>query len=76
MTRESLSFYLLPDWLERTLSDSKPTPKVVSLVNPGNPSGTNLPEPLLKRISDICKDAGCWLIIDNTYESVPPHLMI
>ncbi|KAG2324552.1 hypothetical protein Bca52824_007280 [Brassica carinata] len=56
------------DWLERTLSDSKPTPKVVALVNPGNPSGTNVPASLLKRISDICKDAGCWLIVDNTYE--------
>ncbi|CAH2067981.1 unnamed protein product [Thlaspi arvense] len=56
------------DWLERTLSESKPTPKVVTVVNPGNPSGTYVPEPLLKRISEICKDAGCWLIVDNTYE--------
>ncbi|CAF2060245.1 hypothetical protein Bca4012_100210 [Brassica carinata] len=66
--RHPHTLYPDADWLERTLSDSKPTPKVVSLVNPGNPSGTNLPESLLKRISDICKDAGCWLIIDNTYE--------
>ncbi|XP_010429976.1 PREDICTED: uncharacterized protein LOC104714344 [Camelina sativa] len=56
------------DWLEKTLSESKPTPKVVTVVNPGNPSGTYVPEPLLKRISQICKDAGCWLIVDNTYE--------
>ncbi|CAN6936729.1 BnaC06g40630D [Brassica napus] len=56
------------DWLERTFSESKPTPKVVTVVNPGNPSGTYVPEPLLKRISKICKDAGCWLIVDNTYE--------
>ncbi|KAJ4909006.1 Pyridoxal phosphate (PLP)-dependent transferases superfamily protein [Raphanus sativus] len=56
------------DWLERTLSESKPTPKVVTVVNPGNPSGTYVPEPLLNRISQICKDAGCWLIVDNTYE--------
>ncbi|KAG5410466.1 hypothetical protein IGI04_006785 [Brassica rapa subsp. trilocularis] len=56
------------DWLEKTLSESKPTPKVVTVVNPGNPSGTYVPEPLLKRISKICKDAGCWLIVDNTYE--------
>ncbi|XP_010532140.1 PREDICTED: uncharacterized protein LOC104808212 [Tarenaya hassleriana] len=56
------------DWLERTLSESKPTPKVVTVVNPGNPSGTYVPEPLLKRISDICSNAGCWLIVDNTYE--------
>ena len=65
LTRES---FFWPDWLEKTLSESKPTPKVVTVVNPGNPSGTYVPEPLLKRISKICKDAGCWLIVDNTYE--------
>ncbi|PSR96843.1 Aspartate aminotransferase [Actinidia chinensis var. chinensis] len=56
------------DWLEKTLREAKPTPKLVTVVNPGNPSGTYIPEPLLKRISDICRDAGCWLVVDNTYE--------
>lgn len=56
------------DWLERTLLHTKPTPKLVTVVNPGNPSGTYIPEPLLKRISDLCKNAGCWLVVDNTYE--------
>ncbi|KAI7736417.1 hypothetical protein M8C21_016090 [Ambrosia artemisiifolia] len=56
------------DWLEKTLRESKPTPKLVTIVNPGNPSGTYIPEPLLKKISDICKNAGCWLVVDNTYE--------
>ncbi|KAK2984894.1 hypothetical protein RJ640_008659 [Escallonia rubra] len=56
------------DWLERTLRETKPTPKLVTVVNPGNPSGTYIPEPLLKRISDICRHAGCWLVVDNTYE--------
>lgn len=55
------------DWLEKTL-ETKPTPKLVSVVNPGNPSGTYIPEPLLKRISDLCKAAGSWLVVDNTYE--------
>ncbi|KAL2927169.1 Aromatic aminotransferase ISS1 [Bienertia sinuspersici] len=55
------------DWLERTLK-ANPPPKVVTVVNPGNPSGTYVPEPLLKRISDLCRDAGSWLIVDNTYE--------
>ena len=36
------------DWLERALSETKPTPKLVSIVNPGNPSGTCIPQPLLK----------------------------
>lgn len=65
---QSDTLYPDADWLERTLSESKPTPKVVTVVNPGNPSGTYVPEPLLKRIAQICKDAGCWLIVDNTYE--------
>ncbi|KAL3511824.1 hypothetical protein ACH5RR_024541 [Cinchona calisaya] len=56
------------DWLEKTLRETKPTPKLVTVVNPGNPSGTYIPEPLLKRISDICRNAGCWLVVDNTYE--------
>ncbi|GAB2269445.1 Katanin p60 ATPase-containing subunit A1 [Dionaea muscipula] len=56
------------DWLEKTLKESKPRPKVVTVVNPGNPSGIHIPEPLLKRISDLCKDSGTWLIVDNTYE--------
>ncbi|CAA2987158.1 aromatic aminotransferase ISS1 [Olea europaea subsp. europaea] len=56
------------DWLERILKDTKPTPKLVSVVNPGNPSGTYIPAPLLQRISDLCRDAGCWLVVDNTYE--------
>lgn len=56
------------DWLEQTLKKTNPPPKVVTVVNPGNPSGTYLPEPLLKRISDLCRDAGSWLIVDNTYE--------
>ncbi|KAK7255307.1 hypothetical protein RIF29_28714 [Crotalaria pallida] len=56
------------DWLEKILSETKPVPKLVTVVNPGNPSGTYIPEPLLKRISDICKNAGSWLLVDNTYE--------
>ena len=24
--------------------------------------------PLLRRISELCKNAGCWLVVDNTYE--------
>ncbi|KAL1292824.1 hypothetical protein HN51_053385 [Arachis hypogaea] len=56
------------DWLERILSETKPVPKLVTVVNPGNPSGTYIPESLLKRISDLCKTAGSWLIVDNTYE--------
>lgn len=61
---------LLPDadWLERVLSETKPAPKLVSITNPGNPTGTCIPDPLLKRISEICRRAGTWLVVDNAYE--------
>ncbi|KAK3010448.1 hypothetical protein RJ639_010657 [Escallonia herrerae] len=61
---------LLPDadWLEEKLSETKPVPKLVSIVNPGNPSGICIPEPLLQRISDICRRASSWLVVDNAYE--------
>ncbi|RVX19730.1 Aromatic aminotransferase ISS1 [Vitis vinifera] len=42
--------------------------KVVSITNPGNPTGTCIPDPLLKRISEICRRAGTWLVVDNAYE--------
>ncbi|KAK9101837.1 hypothetical protein Sjap_019091 [Stephania japonica] len=35
------------DWLKDALS-KKPVPKLVTVVNPGNPSGTHIPESLLK----------------------------
>ncbi|KAG6788908.1 hypothetical protein POTOM_004986 [Populus tomentosa] len=63
-----IDVHLQKNWLERTLSEAKPVPKVVTVVNPGNPSGTYIPDPLLKRISDLCREAGSWLIVDNTYE--------
>uniref|UniRef100_A0A7N1A771 Aminotransferase class I/classII large domain-containing protein n=2 Tax=Kalanchoe fedtschenkoi TaxID=63787 RepID=A0A7N1A771_KALFE len=56
------------DWLEMVLSNTKPVPKLVSVVNPGNPSGTCIPHHLLKRISEICQKAGTWLVVDNAYE--------
>jgi len=34
--------------LEKILSETKPPPKLVTVVNPGNPTGTYIPEPLLK----------------------------
>ncbi|KAJ3701310.1 hypothetical protein LUZ61_005015 [Rhynchospora tenuis] len=58
------------EWLEKTLSQKgdKPVPKLVTVVNPGNPSGVYIPLPTLKRISDICRKAGSWFVVDNTYE--------
>ncbi|XP_057873538.1 aromatic aminotransferase ISS1 isoform X2 [Cryptomeria japonica] len=58
------------DWLEERLSrkGNESVPKLVTIVNPGNPSGSYVPDPLLQRISELCKNAGSWLVVDNTYE--------
>ncbi|ONM29542.1 Pyridoxal phosphate (PLP)-dependent transferase superfamily protein [Zea mays] len=56
------------DWLEKVLKENDPIPKLVTVVNPGNPSGAFIPRPMLERISDLCKNAGAWLVVDNTYE--------
>lgn len=48
------------DWLEKLLKsgDAKQIPKVVSIVNPGNPSGTYVPEPLLKVLVLLVQNLG------------------
>ncbi|KAH7307440.1 hypothetical protein KP509_22G058700 [Ceratopteris richardii] len=63
---------LQPDteWLENVLfpKDGSKTPKLVTVVNPGNPSGMYIPKHLLERISALCSRAGAWFLVDNTYE--------
>ncbi len=41
---------------------------MVTLVNPGNPTGVALPHSFLKEISELTKQYGVWLVVDNTYE--------
>eukprot|EP00299_Pterocystis_sp_00344_P014797 c7351_g1_i2.p1 GENE.c7351_g1_i2~~c7351_g1_i2.p1 ORF type:complete len:409 (+),score=93.18 c7351_g1_i2:115-1227(+) len=58
---------LLPDveWLRNNMTSDV---KMVTIVNPGNPSGTIIPEQTLREISDVCQQHEVWLVIDNTYE--------
>jgi len=42
--------------------------RMVTLVNPGNPSGVALPYSFLKAITELTKEYGVWLVMDNTYE--------
>lgn len=42
--------------------------RMVTLVNPGNPTGISLPHQFLKDIVQLTKEYGVWLIMDNTYE--------
>ncbi|KAL5853311.1 hypothetical protein ACOSQ3_008429 [Xanthoceras sorbifolium] len=81
-TREGLPELRNAPTKKRILFETKPVPKLVSIANPGNPSRTCIPEPLLKgfffsfslcsrlstEILDVCERAGCWLVVDNAYE--------
>jgi hypothetical protein len=42
--------------------------RMVTLVNPGNPSGVTLPGNLVRQAQGLCAAHGCWLVVDNTYE--------
>ena len=42
--------------------------KVVTVVNPGNPTGVSLPRSYLEDIVSLCGQHGVWLVMDNTYE--------
>ncbi len=53
--------------------------KALALVTPNNPTGAVYPPDLLRRLFDICRERGAWLILDETYRdflppgSEPPH---
>ena len=67
----------IPDlnWLRTQLENYKYDNKgngnairMVTLVNPGNPTGVALPYSFLEEITQLTKEYGCWLVMDNTYE--------
>lgn len=62
----------IPDlnWLQNTLDkNSDMTIDMVTIVNPGNPTGVSLSkEDHLQPIVDLCEAHGCWLVLDCTYE--------
>ena len=76
---------LQPDlgFLKQELERRAATPdtkqlKMITLCNPGNPTGVMIPKATLEEASELCKRFGVWLIIDNTYEhfayaDCPPH---
>lgn len=57
------------DWLElRLQQEAGPRIRMVTVVNPCNPTGIMLPKELLSRLSELCSRHGAWLVVDNTYE--------
>lgn len=75
----------MPDveWLEKRLAmDTSEAPRIrlVTVVNPCNPTGVMMSKQHLERISDVCARHNACLIVDNTYENFsyeeeghPPH---
>jgi len=62
-------------WLKETLEQHKTDNdsnsnaiRMVTLVNPGNPTGVALPLEKVKEIVDLCKTYGVWVVLDCTYE--------
>ncbi len=55
-------------WVEQALADPSAALKMIVITNPCNPSGIVVPERTLERIATACASAGCWLVLDNTYE--------
>jgi aspartate/methionine/tyrosine aminotransferase len=68
----------LPD-VDAIASSLKPGVRALALVTPNNPTGSVYPPALLRRIFDLCRANGTWLILDETYRdflaegSAAPH---
>ena len=64
----------IPDleWLEKLLQSDRSV-RMVTIVNPGNPTGTLLSRATLQRAVDLCHEHGCWLVLDCTYEYFVPN---
>jgi aspartate/methionine/tyrosine aminotransferase len=55
------------EWLQSTLEESSSI-RLVTIVNPGNPTGVSLSKDVLQNVVDLCKKHQVWLILDCTYE--------
>ena len=61
------------DWLERQLvldqnQNHHNNIRVVTVVNPGNPTGVTIPRATMQRLVDLTRLHKIWLVIDCTYE--------
>lgn len=65
-------------WLKSRLEEYKRPSgsngiRIVTIVNPGNPTGVALSHSFLKEIAQLTKKYGVWLVMDNTYEHFDIH---
>ena len=58
------------DWLREQLESEKGERiKMITVTNPGNPTGVSIPTAKLQQIVDVCQEFGVWVVFDNTYEA-------
>jgi aspartate/methionine/tyrosine aminotransferase len=55
------------DWLRDELVRD-PNVRLVTIVNPGNPTGVSLSKEYLRQVVDLCQQYRVWLVLDCTYE--------
>eukprot|EP00593_Proboscia_inermis_P013612 CAMPEP_0171323746 /NCGR_PEP_ID=MMETSP0816-20121228/115766_1 /TAXON_ID=420281 /ORGANISM="Proboscia inermis, Strain CCAP1064/1" /LENGTH=460 /DNA_ID=CAMNT_0011822531 /DNA_START=208 /DNA_END=1591 /DNA_ORIENTATION=- len=66
----------IPDveWLRGRLhrnainANSERAISMVTVVNPGNPTGVTIPLELMQRLADVCAEYSAWFVVDSTYE--------
>jgi len=54
--------------MEARKADGRPQLKMVTMSNPGNPTGVMIPKATLEEASALCAEYGAWLVLDNCYE--------
>ena len=56
-------------WLEEKLNnDTNKDISMVTIANPGNPTGVNIPPEMIQQLASLCKEQQVWLVLDHTYE--------
>jgi len=61
----------LPD-IEAVRAALTPDVRAFAIVSPNNPTGCVYPPALLDAIFEACREAGVWLILDETYRDFAP----
>jgi katanin p60 ATPase-containing subunit A1 len=54
--------------MESRAASGLPPVRLVTLVNPGNPTGVMIPRRTLEAVAALCAQHGAWMLVDNTYE--------
>lgn len=67
--------------MQARAASGRPPLRMVTMSNPGNPTGVMIPEATIREASALCKEHGAWLVMDNTYEHFsypgePPHACV